>query len=77
MATQVLSALLDSKDFDEYGRCSVHDCIAAEIVTSGMGYKTRPAVIVVDGNRRSGTVTFGRISSWVTVPVLATKPYPA
>jgi len=69
------SVTLNSKDFDEYGRCPVADGHAMQVVTSGYG--GRSAYITVDGHRRRGDVAFGRYSSWVTVPALAVKEYPS
>ena len=71
--TTIHDTALTATNFDEQGRCTIGDSTAAEVITAGMGYATRPAFIMVDGKRRCGTVTFGRYGSHVTIEALARK----
>jgi hypothetical protein len=52
---------------DDSGRFSVSDHDATSIV-GPYGYGTQDATLIVDGTEYDGTVTFGNISNWATVP---------
>ncbi len=64
---KTLSKELKTGDFDHLGRAGIPDHICAEVVTSSMGYGTKPCFVIVSGKRKRADATYGRYSSFVTL----------